>query len=291
MYAELIQSQLPQINEYAEAARTQWQISRHPENLNDVIEAAKTQELNGVEKTVAVLGTLAAVNALGPGNEMELGFVAGHVLKATDGILPAIGSVGATTTAMELLAGLGTAYAIHKFSAATDIVRKRYIKEPEETSEHDNKVGKLSTAKKFARVLAIVSGTGTGSTGASIDASLHDHVEEGRHKRTKRVAIAAASALGVINTGYATVILGASTGAEAVGVSSATDYVADFVSNPIYVGSLLAGLGFGKAQYDYMKLSRKYDKEMELSLEETEGSSVAEDSMLLNEDSTLEAIA
>lgn len=255
---DIIASQIPIAHEYAQSAAIQWRFSKHPENLRDTVDAIRSENVSTAQKVGAAACLLPIGWALGPGNEMTLGYTIGNALEKTDNIAVAVAAAPATTGPLELAAGFSMAYLVNKFSKATDIIRKRYV-----ASELDQEPEpqKLSRAKRLARTFGIVSLTGTGASGATLDSALHDTNPEGRNNRNKLTAASAAGMLAVINTGYTAAILGATKGAEAAGASSATETVAGFVSNPLAVGGVLASAVVLKQQYDIFSYNRKESTE------------------------------
>lgn len=268
---ELIASQAGVIQDYAQVASSMWFNSRHSENFGDVAETIKQQDISRLQKLGAFACLAPMAWALGPGNEMTLGLVAGKALENTNGnIAKGVIAVSATTATMEALAGLGTANILHKFNSATDVIRDRYLAKPKESTEDVSERksrGRIMT--KLGRAFGIVALTGTGSTGASLDYSLHDSKIEGRNTRTKKMALASAGMLATINAGYASAILGITKGAESAGIDSATDKVASVISNPLLIGGILAGAVATKGQYDLYKVKRSVDKPTDVPINES----------------------
>ena len=274
---DILASQLPMAQDYLEITRTQWNASRHKENVRDVADAINGEDVSRFQKLGAIACLTPIAWALGPGNEMTLASGVGFVLDKTDSVNTAIATTPAITTPLEIGAGLGMAYVISKFPKTTDVIRERYIKKLDKKDAVDsnndidsdsitNTMVKPKKSRKFFRTLGIVSLTGTGATGASLDASLHDSDPIGRHNRTKRTAILAAGMLGVINTGYVAAILGATKGVDKLSDSqTATNSVVSFISNPAYVGTALVGGVLAKQQYDYFTGKRQHAKRDKLA--------------------------
>lgn len=272
---DILASQLPMAQDYLEVTRTQWNASRHKENVRDVVGAINDEDVSRFQKLGAIACLMPIVWALGPGNEMTLASGVGFVLDKTDSVNAAIATTPAITTPLEAGAGLGMAYVISKFPKATDVIRERYIKKLDKREAIDSNsdsegvtdtMDEPKKSRKFFRTLGIVSLTGTGATGASIDTSLHDSNPIGRHNRTKRTVILAAGMLGIINTGYVAAILGATKGVDKLSDSqTATNSVVSFISNPAYVGTALVGGVLAKQQYDYFIGKRQHTKREKLA--------------------------
>jgi len=255
---DIIASQIPVIPEFTQSVRAQWNFSRHPENYHDIVESARATELDASERNLTKASVGAIALAGGPINEVLLTLGVGNALKATDSIAPAIAAVGPITGPMELASGLGLAYLANKFPEATNIVKDRYIK----VNDDIERSGKKPTEpKQLARTLGVVSFTGTGSAGATLEYELHDPVDDGGYTRNKKVAKIAAGMLVGINIGYVGAILGATKGVEAAGATSATEVVANSTSNPLIIGGIMASALIAKQQYNIVKHSIKMKKD------------------------------
>lgn len=257
---DFIASQIPQIPDMIESVRTYWRCSRHPDNLRDIIESAKSEDITPSEKLRARAGAAAIALAGGPLNEALLTIGVGNTLQATHNIVPAVAAVAPITGSMELASGIGVAYIAERFPSAVNIIKERYINKKdneEEAPSPNNRVVSPSSGKQIARTLGIVGLTGTGSAGATLDYELHDKIEEDGHKRNKRVAKIASGMLVGINMAYVGAILGTTKGVEKVGVSGATETVANITRNPLIVGGAIIAAIIGKKEYDIIKFKLK----------------------------------
>lgn len=237
MYSELLVSQLPMINDYAESARAYFSSSRHPDNMSDIAEASRqsTSELSRWDKAKLIGTTAITFFQQGPFNEIAVGMGVGAALNVTDGnTLAALGAATAITGTAELASSHGMAFALDKLRPAADILGSRYIKQqtPEQIAE----------SKKQAELARIY---GEVWIGLSSGATLYEDLRVGgrtpeQNKRTANIASAMVVGNYVAVTG---ITVGVAKGVEHIfGVEGVTDRLADIIQNPILFGGALGAL-------------------------------------------------
>lgn len=238
MISEAITSQMPMMYEYLEGARVYWQNSRHPQNVSDIMGAAResVEDFTLRDKAILAGATALELFQLSPGNEVLLTTVGGNVLHETGNVLPASLAVGATTGTLELAIGLGVAYGLDKFRPAVQVLGERYVKKPEENQDEATTKQKVGSAASLYGVAFL-----GGAAGATI---YRDLKEQGKPlKENAKTAAAAAGLLAVSNTLIATVLTGTARITEAAGVDNATDTFANAIRNPL-VPATVVGLAF-----------------------------------------------
>lgn len=236
---DYIASQAPFFSDYVQVARSYWENSRHPENMEEIIESAKDQLPEGLSRFVeypVLVGTLALqAFEISPGNENLLTRVGReHFIETGDVIESAI-RVGSVTGPLELTLGVGMAYGLHKFSPTIGVIKDRYLNVPKE-KDLEAVASTDSTVKRTVGKYGIAL-----STGASGSVIYTDMVDEDKtFKDNALTGAKVAALLAANNTLFAAGILYA-TKSDIPVLAVTLEFILDSVSNPVIVAGVAGG--------------------------------------------------
>lgn len=252
---DLIASQAPMIHEYTEAARVQWQASRHPQNIEEMQAAVRAEQGGNSKLAKAVLmGTTALIAVQTTINEPLLSYVGAESIDRFGNIGATFGAVGGTVAAIDGAIVLGTAYSIEKFRPAVQVAYQRYGRAvSEESSEGLNSTAKL---KRAATVASMAFMTGGGSV-----VGYTDYKDNGSHMRTNiKRGLAATGVLAVGVGALGAAVHGGAAAAEAHGQTNAIETTVDALK--VYLPALIAGGVTAVWAKRRWTLSRKVDAQM-----------------------------
>lgn len=215
---DLIASQAPMLNEYAQAARLQWQASRHPQNIEDMrVAVAESDEANNATARAVLAGTAALVGFQATFNESFLSYVGGESIDRYHNIGLTFAAVGGTVAFLDGAIVSGTAYTIDKYRPAVQVAYERYGKPVSDESAEGLKSGEK--VKRAVAVTAMAFATGGGSV-----VGYSDYKDNGNHmKANMKRGLAATGILAVGAGAFGAAVHGGAATAEALGQDNATE--------------------------------------------------------------------